>query len=348
MKKILHQYELKAKGLIFGDTTQVMPLITQLLEDNPTLHGPFTESFDTLVDVHNKLWFGQKKSDFFFILAPAHYVLSSFGAEFLQDVKQYNDVSADIHEKRFIFADVYNWVADSLKHDNYICLSFNSMVHLRLNVCLEYTKDFGPVTVIGPESMSLDVTELFVVQDRPPSPYIRAPKPEDSVPFKYLCDPYRADQNIFKLNALREDKCGLCRKAHAYLYVVCEELICPLCFKNRKAYRFDPVITALESNSEPVIKLTREQKSELARTPIFPSWQDPIWKVCCHEYCQFIQRMDAKDIAEASPPIQRVIMNYLGSRADFLLKIMSKIDGPTGYLFQCLTCKEYHFYHDTD
>lgn len=69
MKKILHQYELKAKGLVFGDTMQVMPLISQLLEDNPTLHDPLTENFDTLVDVHNKLWFGQKNGGFFLYLA---------------------------------------------------------------------------------------------------------------------------------------------------------------------------------------------------------------------------------------------------------------------------------------
>lgn len=173
-----------------------------------------------------------KKTAAFFYTWPDHYALSSLERQLLQGVKEYNDISADIHEERFIFADVYHLLADSLKSDkniNYICLSFNSFVHLRLNIYLEHTKDFGPVTVICPESMFIDVTELFIVQDRPPSPYIRDPKPEDQVSFKYLRDPYRADQPIFKLNALREDKCGLCRKARAYLYVG-EELICPPCF----------------------------------------------------------------------------------------------------------------------
>ncbi len=350
MKKILHQYEFQAKGFIFGDTTEVMPVITDLLQNNSTLHGPLTQGFDTFVDVLNTLWFGEKNGDWFFILAPSHYELSSLGRSFLRGVREYNDVSADIHEKRFVFADVYNLIADSIKSGysaDLVCLSFSSQMQLTLNTYLEYTSDFGPVTVICPESFSIDVAELFIIQDRPSSPYVCAPKPNDLVPFKYLYDPYRADQNMFQLNALREYHCDVCLKAQAYL-LWSTETICPLCFKNRKAHRINPTLTALGCDTDSPVKLTREQKGELARTPVFPSWQEPEWRVCCNDFCQFIQRMDAKDIAESSAPIQKVIMDYFGDQHDLFINIMSKVHGPTGYLFQCLTCQAYHFYQDSD
>ena len=351
MKQIVYQFKFKGKGFIFGDTNEVMPMIKRLLDDNPTLHGPLTHGFDTLVDVFNTLWFVEDNDHVFFILAPSHYVPSNLGKQSLTCVKHYNDVSAGIHDKRFIFADVYDLIADVIEsehHLDYVYMAFNAEVDLNLYVHLEYSDIFSPVTVIGPKAESMDIAELFMIDVRPPSPYIRAPKPADYVPFKYLYDPYRSDQKMFELNVLREVTCSLCAKAHAFLYIDYEEPICPPCFKNRKAYRLDPIITALNCHTDKVIKLSREQKSELARTPMFSSWQDPVWKVCCNDYCQFIQRMDAQDFADSSIAIQQVIINNLGENADSFAQVMSKSSGPTGYLFQCLRCKTYHFYHDTD
>ena len=48
MKKILLQYELTATGLVFSDGMEVMPLTSQLLEDNPTLYGPTGYLFQCL------------------------------------------------------------------------------------------------------------------------------------------------------------------------------------------------------------------------------------------------------------------------------------------------------------
>jgi uncharacterized protein CbrC (UPF0167 family) len=173
--------------------------------------------------------------------------------------------------------------------------------------------------------------------------------------FRYHPDPIASGSIVTS-----DKKCRCCREARGYIYsgpVYAEDelddSICPWCIADGAASsEFDATFVDSEAFSEEIPEAAMEEITE--RTPGFSSWQSEQWPVCCDDATAFIGPVGIKEIRAQYHELEGDLLSYIiyemqvsGGAATRLLNSLHKDNGPTAYLFRCLSCQKHHFYIDT-
>jgi uncharacterized protein len=156
--------------------------------------------------------------------------------------------------------------------------------------------------------------------------------------------------------------CACCGKARGYVYVGATygeeddfDCICPWCIADGSAH----ARLKVEFNDPGGVggyglweAVPQAVVDEIAyRTPGFISWQQGQWPTCCGDAAAFLGNFGYPELVqlgeEAVEAIRQSAADFEGD-ADIYLHALRKNGSPAAYLFQCLHCKKYLGYSDSD
>jgi uncharacterized protein CbrC (UPF0167 family) len=153
--------------------------------------------------------------------------------------------------------------------------------------------------------------------------------------------------------------CRCCGQARGYLYAgpvyaeaALDDALCPWCIADGSAHdRFhatfvDEAAFGVETPAAAIAEVSQ-------RTPGYSSWQGEEWPACCGDATAFLAPAGATELNGALREFQGSVLNHIiyglrisGGAATRLLGALDRDQGPTAYLFRCLTCGQHHVHVD--
>lgn len=179
---------------------------------------------------------------------------------------------------------------------------------------------------------------------------------------------FKYHPNPIETGAFKTDKeviCDCCGKSTRIYYTkpfYCIEKIdalCPSCIADGKASeKFDgefqdyASIEGISPNpNEPDTLNNKKACKEVSqRTPGYSGWQQEVWLSHCDDLCAFLGYVgweEIKDRLYSFADLESDIKDY-NFNIDDLSKYLRNNGSLQGYLFQCLHCKKYRLYIDSD
>ena len=174
--------------------------------------------------------------------------------------------------------------------------------------------------------------------------------------FKYHPDP--VDTGMVEPS---DTECECCGKSGGHIYVgpvyaedEYDECICPWCIADGSVHEkldaeFHDVdgIPGWAMDADDVDDAVKE---EIAfRTPGFNGWQQEQWFTCCDDGAAFLGRAGKDELESRWPDAIPAIKDSTGldgTEWETFFAALSRDDGPTAYVFQCLHCKKFGGYQD--
>jgi uncharacterized protein len=172
--------------------------------------------------------------------------------------------------------------------------------------------------------------------------------------FRYHPDPI-ASGSVVESDAV----CACCGKSRGYIYTTPiyseDELgdgVCPWCIADGSAHRkLDATFVDPEAFADTTPETAIDEISQ--RTPGYSAWQGEQWPACCDDATAFLEPVGIKEIRERYRPIEGAVLSHIiyemgisGGAATRLLGELNREQGPTAYLFRCLTCEGYKVHID--
>lgn len=171
-------------------------------------------------------------------------------------------------------------------------------------------------------------------------------------PFRYHPDPIAS-------GSVEPSKrqCRCCGKKRGCIYTgpaYCEEdledALCPWCIASGAAHeKFGAEFVDLAS-----LDLPEKAAQEIAqRTPGFSTWQGEAWPVCCGDATAFLSAAGFAQVRTVMRELEPEILKYLSAEltipsnaAEEVFQTLSREQGPTLYVFRCLSCEKHRYHVD--
>ena len=172
--------------------------------------------------------------------------------------------------------------------------------------------------------------------------------------FRYHPDPVKSGGV-----AASGETCRCCKEARGYIYAGptyaeddLENALCPWCIADGSAHKkFDVLFVDTEAFAEGTPAAAVEEISQ--RTPGYHAWQMEHWPACCGDATAYLRPVGIAEVRSQLREIEGQVMAHIvhdmgvsGGAATRMLNVLDAKKGPTLYLFQCLTCRQYHFHVD--
>lgn len=173
--------------------------------------------------------------------------------------------------------------------------------------------------------------------------------------FRYHPDPLRSGSL-----APSDATCRACEVARGQVYTgpVFSEVddlsdaLCPWCIADGRAHElFAATFVDSEALDESIPPEAAATITE--RTPGFNTWQSGRWPGCCDDAAAFLMPFGIIELRATHRELEGFVLSYIihdmgisGGAATRLLNALDLHQGPTGYLFQCLACENYHVHID--
>ena len=155
-------------------------------------------------------------------------------------------------------------------------------------------------------------------------------------------------------------KCRCCRKARGYIYAgpvyaedELQDALCPWCIADGSAHKkFDATFMDYEAVSDKVPEKAADEICQ--RTPGYNAWQGGAWPGCCGDGTRYLAPVGQAELQTAAfrewlgSVLNHIIyeMQISGGAATRLLQSLNRDQGPTAYLFECITCGRHHVHID--
>jgi len=172
--------------------------------------------------------------------------------------------------------------------------------------------------------------------------------------FRYHPDPIRSGSI-----APSTKKCQCCTRSRGFIYTgpayaeeELDDALCPWCIADGSAAKkFDVSFTDSASFPDAIPERAGEEIER--RTPGFSAWQEPRWLACCGDGAAFIAPAGHAELLAIDYQLEGQLMGHIvhemgisGGAATRLLASLKKDEGPTAYVFRCLTCGTHLAYID--